>query len=132
MNGPLFALGEGLSYGGQDTFSFAHNGSLTASTTDTTFEVDVGIKSSAMPGGAVVQLYFSQTIAQAVRPKLMLLAFAKVERSTTAKVTLTIPLEDLGYWHPLTKTTSVDKGSYTLYVGTSSAKLSAHINLTLK
>ena len=84
----------------------------------------VGISSSegALPGGTVVQLYFSQALAQAVRPKLMLLAFEKVER-TAGKATLTVPIADLGYYHPLTKKTSVDPGSYTLQVGASSAQL---------
>lgn len=40
-------------------------------------------KNASNPGGTVVQLYFSQSAAQAVRPKLMLLAFAKVDRATT-------------------------------------------------
>jgi hypothetical protein len=131
-NGPLFELGFGLSFGGADTFSFLHNGSLTASTTDASFDVEIGVASGAAPGGAVVQLYFSQGLSQAVRPRLMLLAFGKVERSTTRSTTLTVPLEDLGYYHPLTKAAGVDRGSYTLYVGSSSARLSAHTTLTLK
>ena len=105
---------------------------LTASVSDLSFDVHVNIKSTAAPGGTVVQLYFSQAVAQAVRPKLMLLAFAKIERSTTTNVTLTIPVEDLGYFHPLTQTTNVDAGSYTLHLGTSSAKIQAQTTLTLK
>ena len=50
------------------------------------------------PGGTVVQLYCSQVITQAMRPQQMLLAFAKVERSTSTTVTLTIPVDDLGYY----------------------------------
>jgi hypothetical protein len=47
-------------------------------------QVDIGVaKNASNPGGTVVQLYFSQSAAQAVRPKLMLLAFAKVDRATT-------------------------------------------------
>ena len=47
-------------------------------------QVDIGVaKNVSNPGGTVVQLYFSQSAAQAVRPKLMLLAFAKVDRATT-------------------------------------------------
>lgn len=132
MNGPLFELGAGLSYGGVDTFTFAQKEILTASVSDVSFDVHVDVKSTAAPGGTVVQLYFSQAVAQAVRPKLMLLAFAKIERSATSSVTLTIPVEDLGYFHPLTKTTSVDVGSYTLYLGTSSANLHAQTTLTLR
>ena len=130
-------------------------------------------KNASNPGGTVVQLYFSQSAAQAVRPKLMLLAFAKVDRATTdlvrslsstacsphslgvsrvtifyqsvsckrllrltssamvltqinsLQVTLTIPLEELGYFHPLTDQTSVDPGKYTLSVGRSAGDLSA-------
>jgi beta-glucosidase len=132
MNGPLFELGAGLSYGGIDTFTFAQKEVLTASIRDVSFDVHVDVKSTAAPGGTVVQLYFSQAVAQAVRPKLMLLAFAKIERSTTSNVTLTVPVEDLGYFHPLTKTTNVDVGSYTLHLGTSSAKLHAQTTLTLR
>ena len=40
LNGPLFELGAGLSYG-KDTFRFLHNGSLTASLSDETFSVTV-------------------------------------------------------------------------------------------
>ena len=132
MNGPLFEFGAGLSYGGVDIFSFAQNGSLTVSISDLSFDVHVNVKSSAAPGGCVVQLYFSQAIAQAVRPQLMLLAFAKIERSTTNTVTLKIPVEDLGYYHPLTKTTHVDVGAYSLHLGTSSANLHAQTTLTLR
>ena len=41
------------------------------------------------------------------------------------QVTLTIPLEELGYFHPLTDKTSVDPGEYTLSVGRSAGDLSA-------
>ena len=50
-------------------------------------QIDVDVKmDAANPGGAVVQLYFSQNTALAVRPRLMLLAFAKVDRANTNKV----------------------------------------------
>jgi beta-glucosidase len=95
-------------------------------------QVDVGLKKDpGNPGGVVVQLYFSQSMAQAVRPRLMLLAFAKVDRATSDMVTLTIPLEDLGYYHPLTGATTVDAGSYTLFVGRSAADICATTSLNV-
>ena len=95
-------------------------------------QVDIGLKTDpGNPGGAVVQLYFSQSVAQAVRPRLMLLAFAKVDRATNDMVTLTIPLEDLGYYHPLTGATTVDTGSYALFVGRSAGDICATTSLTV-
>lgn len=135
LNGPLFAFGFGLSFG-EDTFSFTNSGELKVSRQQHSFAVEVEVHSSstALPGGAVVQLYFSQTTAQAVRPQLMLLGFAKVQRSTVERVltNITVHTSDLGYWHPLTRQTTVDTGSsYTLSVGSSSIDLSAHMKLTI-
>jgi hypothetical protein len=93
--------------------------------------IGIGSSEASLPSGAVVQLYFSQHIAQAVRPSLMLLAFAKVERSATPHVQMTVPVADLGYYHPLTQKSSVDEGVYTLSVGTSSAHLTGSLTLTL-
>lgn len=133
-NGPMFPFGFGLSFGGSDTFGFASGGAnITASASSATFSVAVSVQqaAAASPGGAVVQLYFSQDLAQAVRPSLMLLAFAKVDRAAASQATITVQTEDLGYFHPLTKTTSVDTGVYTLHVGASSADLHATTKLIL-
>lgn len=132
-NTPLFSFGFGLSFGA-DRFKFS-SGNLTAPLSAKSFDVEIALSAEAIhltdPGGTVVQLYFSQTLAQAVRPRLMLLAFAKVQRGTT-EVMLTVPISDLGYWHPLSKSTSVDTGTYTLSVGTSSANLHDTTTLTIQ
>ena len=117
LNGPLFEYGAGLSFGGEDSFSFLHTGELEVSRAQQSFTVEIGVSSpvTALPGGTVVQLYFSQAVVQAVRPELMLLGFVKVERSTTNKMTathITVEILDLGYWHPLPRQTAVDSGSY--------------------
>jgi beta-glucosidase len=132
-NTPLFPFGFGLSFG-VDQFKF-FSGNLTSPLSAKSFEVKIALSAEAVhtsdPGGAVVQLYFSQRLAQAVRPRLMLLAFSKVQRGAT-EVTLTVPTNDLGYWHPLSKSTSVDTGTYTLSVGTSSATLHDTTTLTIQ
>jgi hypothetical protein len=114
-NTPLFAFGFGMSFG-SDQFKFESK-ALTSPLSAQSFEVQIELSAEGIyatdAGGAVVQLYFSQTRAQAVRPRLMLLGFAKVQRRTANTVTLTVPTGDLGYWHPLTKSTSVDTGAYT-------------------
>ena len=129
-NGPLFPLGFGLSFGALDQFSFTKKNLTVSRSAARSFDVSIAVAGGEMPGGTVVQLYFSQNLAQAVRPKLMLLGFAKVERSTTTKVVISVHVEDLGYFHPLTKQTSVDAGVYTLYVGVDSAHLSSSATLT--
>lgn len=131
---PLFPFGFGMSFG-SDQFKFSSK-TLTSPLSAQTFEVQVELSAQAIyatdAGGTVVQLYFSQTLAQAVRPRLMLLAFEKVQRRTATTVTLTVPTSDLGYWHPLTKSTSVDTGVYTLSVGTNSADLHDTLTLTIQ
>jgi len=122
---PLFPFGAGLSYG-QDTFSFVkRNVSASKASNAFTVEVACAVAGGAVGvanGGAVIQVYFSQHIAMAARPVISLLAFAKVQR-TAAKQTVSVTVEtaDLGYFHPLTKQTSVDSGAYTLAVATDSA-----------
>ena len=46
-------------------------------------------------------------------------------------MTLNVPTEDLGYYHPLIDTSTVDVGQYTLYVGTSASDICATATLTL-
>ena len=95
QNGPLFPLGFGLSFGTPDAgaLSFVSGGNMTASLSSPSFsiEIAVAVLPGAVAGGAVVQLYFSQAFAQAARPKLMLLAFAKVERPAARQVSMRAP-----------------------------------------
>jgi hypothetical protein len=46
-------------------------------------------------------------------------------------VTLAVPTEDLGYYHPQTDTSAVDVGQYTLYVGAAASDICAAATLTL-
>jgi hypothetical protein len=61
-------------------------------------------------------------------------SFAKTGSGHTGNEPEPTPVlaQDLGYYHPLTKATSVDKGDYTLSVGLSSAHITATTTLTLK
>lgn len=130
-NGPLFPLGYGLSFGPADQYSFVHT-TINATLSQKYVDIEVEVQTQpGNPGGAVVQLYFSQDLAMAVRPSKMLLAFAKVERSTAKTVTINVPLADLGYYHPLTGSVDVDPGKYTLWVGSNSADVHSTASLVL-
>jgi beta-glucosidase len=78
-----------------------------------------------MAGAEVVQLYVSENNPTVLRPKKELKAFKKVHLEAGAKTTVTFELNhsDLAFWNDKTHAWEVNKGTYTLHIGNSSANI---------
>lgn len=129
---PQFAFGHGLSY---TTFALSD---LTISEPQPGSElhlaVSVTVKNTGSCAGAeVVQAYLTLptsslshgTFVDVTHPPVQLRAFAKIllEPGESKKAFLTLDRLALSYWHDVFDKWVVEKGEYTLYVGTGVDKL---------
>ena len=122
---PRYAFGFGLSY-----TQFQISDLVLKQVTHTTevsenseITVSVKVKNTGNRAGAeVVQLYIGFPESKIDRPVKLLRAFGKVflEPNEERVVNLTVPVNDLAYYNPETKTWIVDKGKYEVLVGNSS------------
>ena len=87
-----------------------------------------------MAGAEVVQLYVSENNPTVLRPKKELKAFKKVHLEAGAKATVTfeLKLSDLAFWNDKTHAWDVNKGTYTLHVGNSSANIASTCEVTVE
>ncbi|KAF7548054.1 hypothetical protein G7Z17_g7306 [Cylindrodendrum hubeiense] len=125
----IYPFGYGLSY---TTFEFS-GASLDKSSYGTKDKVTLTVKVSntgKVDGQEVVQVYFRQKVAPLSLPVKRLIGFSKVlvSAGSSKTVKISIPVQDLGYW--LDGKYKVDKGTYQLFVGDSSADSSLSSALT--
>ena len=68
----------------------------------------------SMDGAEVVQLYVSAPGRAVFRPRRELKAFHKVwlKAGESMTISLTVPLDDLKYWHPIEKRLAMETGDY--------------------
>lgn len=120
---PLFAFGHGLSY----TF-FKLNNALLVGNQLTVDVTNIGERD----GKEVVQLYVSPKKPSIARPVKELKAFAKVfvPAGETRTVSFTIDDTMLQHFDPKTQTWLIDKGIYSLLVGTAADNIQAEAQLT--
>ena len=123
----LFPFGHGLSY---STFELSDvKSSRSSVTASSTFNVSVNVKNTGnYTGSETVQVYVgpSAGTSKISRPKKVLAAFAKARSlAPGASASLTLPLnvgETFSYWDEEKYSWIVEKGKYTVFVGTSSAQ----------
>lgn len=125
----LFPFGYGLSY-----TEFMYSGMELSSTEPDANEVlriSVDIKNTGETDGAeIVELYVSKVLPEGAddkKPVRQLKAFDKVflKAGETKTVTLKLPLSDITFWSNLKKRMVVEKGTYRIEIGKSSADIVA-------
>ena len=124
---PLYPFGYGLSY---SSFTVG-NLHLSAPTLPTGGSVQVTCdvaNTGKLAADEVVQIYTHQRSGSASRPVRELKGFQRVTLQAGEHRTVTLPLraEDLAFWSPQTHRTSVEPGTFDLWVGTDS-KAAEHV-----
>ncbi len=114
---PAYPFGFGLSY---TTYTYQDAGVVR---NGQNLEVSVNVSNTgARDGEEVVQVYVGMENSQVERPKKLLKGFEKVfiAAGETRRVTITVPLDELRYYDPQTKTWRLEPGVYQIMVGPSS------------
>ena len=120
---PLYPFGFGLSY---TTFEFGKAKAAKQISAEKPLKVTVKLSNTGkMAGAEVVQLYVSENNPTVLRPKKELKAFKKVhlEPGKSTTVTFEVKHSDLAFWNDKTHAWDVNKGSYTIHIGNSSANI---------
>ncbi|MGM9736522.1 MAG: glycoside hydrolase family 3 C-terminal domain-containing protein [Candidatus Cryptobacteroides sp.] len=130
---PLFAFGHGLSYtdfayseASANRASMSENGTLTIKTTVT--------NTGKVAGKEVVQLYIGDDESSVERPVMELKGFRKValEPGESKVVTFTVKSDMLKYYDASTGTWTLEKGSFTAYVGSSSEDIRTKVSFEVR
>ena len=121
---PLYHFGHGLSYTAFEYSNLAtdreHYG------TDDQVTVECSLTNvGKFTGCEILQLYIGDDECSVDRPVKELKGFKRVclAPGRSEKVTLTIPTRDFAFWDPKTKAWTVEPGTFTLFVGASSADI---------
>jgi beta-glucosidase len=120
---PLFPFGHGLSY---TTFELSKAKAAKQISAEKPLKVTVKLENTgAIAGAEVVQLYVSENNPTVLRPKKELKAFKKVSLEPGKSTTVTFELKhsDLAFWNDKTHAWEVNRGTYTLHIGNSSANI---------
>ena len=131
---PLFAFGHGLSY---TTFEvgdvkLAKSGPVSE---NGEIEVCATIKNTGhRTGKEVLQVYVGKDGSQVERAKKELKGFKKIELAAglSSTVRIKIPVSSLSYFNESTHKWEVEKGGYTVYVGTASDDISGELAFEVK
>ncbi|MFP9099628.1 glycoside hydrolase family 3 C-terminal domain-containing protein [Flavobacterium sp. RHBU_24] len=131
---PLYPFGYGLSY---TTFEFANaKADKKEYATDDTITVTVDVKNTGKTDGKeVVQLYASKTGGSKVtRANKELKGFTKalVKAGSTESVTIKVPVKELAYYDVATKKWTVESGTYTFKLGSSSRDIKGEVSVNIK
>ena len=121
---PLFPFGFGLSY---TTFELSKAKAAKQISAEKPLKVTVRLENTgAMAGAEVVQLYVQENNPTVLRPKKELKAFKKVHLEPGKSTTVEFELnhKDLAFWNDKSHAWEVNKGTYTLHIGNSSANIS--------
>lgn len=117
----LFPFGHGLSY-----VRFTYDKASVAVNANDTWTIKVPVTNNGtMEASEVVQLYVGDDKCTELRPKKELKAFAKVsvKPGETAVATLSISRDDLKFWSEKDNGWKLEPGTFTLYIGSSSADI---------
>ena len=130
---PLYPFGYGLSY---TTFAFDNaktDKKLYAS--NETIAVSVTVKNTGkVDGKEVVQLYSSKSDSKITRAAQELKGFQKVlvAAGKSQTVTIQVPVKELAYYNIDAKKWTVEPGTYTLKLGSSSRDIKKEVVVTIK
>lgn len=125
---PLFAFGHGLSY---TTFEY---GQAKCRKRGKGFKVSVDVTNTGdVEGKEIVQLYIGDDESSLVRPVKELKGFRKIALlpGQTQRVTFDITEDMLKYYDPAKSGWVLEKGSFTAYVGASSADIRTSVNFEI-
>ena len=129
---PLYPFGYGLSY---TTFELSNAKAAKQISAEKPLKVSITLANTGkMAGSEVVQLYVSENNPTVLRPKKELKAFKKVQLEAGAKTTVTFEVKhsDLAFWNDKSHAWEVNKGTYTLHIGNSSANIAATLSVEAK
>ncbi len=129
---PLFPFGHGLSY---TTFAYSDiRIDKTAICEDETAVVSLSVRNTgSVAGKEVVQLYVHDDQSQIPRPEIELRHFTKIqlEPGESKTVQFTLSFRDFAYFDTDSMRFAVEPGSFTIFVGPSSADLPLQVSLTV-
>ena len=131
---PLFAFGHGLSYTSFEVTDAAIK-SGAESTTDGTIEVSATIKNTGdRTGKEVLQVYIGKKDSRVERAIKELKGFQKIELAAGEQknVSIKIPASSLAFFDEEAHAWEVEKGGYTVYVGTASDNIAKELQLEVK
>ena len=120
---PLVPFGFGLSY---TTFELGKAKAAKQISAEKPLKVTVRLENTGkMAGAEVVQLYVQENNPTVLRPKKELKAFKKVHLEPGKHTTVEFELnhKDLAFWNDKTHAWEVNKGTYTIHIGNSSANI---------
>ena len=127
---PLFPFGHGLSY-----VTFTYGKASVALDGDSTWTVSVPVTNNGtMEASEVVQLYVGDDKCTVLRPKKELKAFAKVKvkPGATATATMSVSRDDLMFWSEKDNGWKLEPGTFTLYIGSSSADIRQKLKIAVR
>ncbi|MBU6411315.1 MAG: glycoside hydrolase family 3 C-terminal domain-containing protein, partial [Verrucomicrobia bacterium] len=118
---PLFAFGHGLSY---TRFSYRDAGlDRSQYTAGDTARISFILENTGgRDGDEVAQVYFRQVHPDEPRPRLALCGFTRLhlDRGSSAKITINIPMERLRCWNTVQRQYVVEPGKYEFLIGAAS------------
>ena len=127
---PLFPFGHGLSY-----VTFTYGKASVALDGDSKWTVSVPVTNNGtMEASEVVQLYVGDDKCTVLRPKKELKAFAKVKvkPGATATATMSVSRDDLMFWSEKDNGWKLEPGTFTLYIGSSSADIRQKLKIAVR
>lgn len=130
---PLFAFGHGLSY---TTFELRDAKlSATKLSENATLKATVTVANAgAVDGAEVVQLYVGKQDSEVERAKKELKGFAKVSvaKGATQTVSIEVPVSKLAYYDEQSAAWKVEKGLYTVSLGTASDNIAYSFDIEVQ
>lgn len=125
---PLFPFGHGLTYTDWEISD------AKAKIRKNNINLTLNVKNSGeMEGSQVIQIYVSEDNPSVIRPAKELKAYHRIslKPGDSSKLTIDIPIDDLAFWDIETHKFTVNKGKYTISIGTSSKDISQKININI-
>jgi beta-glucosidase len=130
---PLFAFGHGLSY---TTFELSNIKTdkkkyLTGDVIKVTCELS---NTGDVEGAEVIQVYVGKKNSKVERPLKELKGFTKtvLKKGETKNIEITVDTDDLAYYDETAGEWKVEKGDYTVYVGTASDKIDKKLKIEVE